>query len=63
MSQKRYEDLIGKMAVAADRLRRSKRGHSNRCIVELDPESYAPCSCGATAYNAAIDEAIKELKP
>lgn len=63
MSQKHsYEDLIGKMAVATDRLRQKKRNHDDRCIVELDPESYAPCSCGATAYNMAIDEAIKALK-
>lgn len=63
MSQRHtYEDLIGKMAVATDRLRQKKRNHGDRCNVELDPESCAPCSCGATSFNAAIDEAIKVLK-
>lgn len=57
-----YEDLIGKIAVARDRLSQKKRRHKDRCVVETDPDGFAPCSCGASEFNAAIDEAIRVLK-
>ncbi len=50
---------IGRAELA---LNQAKKGHSERCIVELDPDGMAPCNCGASATNAAIDKALKELQ-
>jgi hypothetical protein len=43
-------------------LKGGKVRHSDRCRVELDPEGYAPCNCGATSTNAAIERAIRILE-
>lgn len=43
-------------------LKKGKQGHNDRCRVELDPEGYAPCNCGASSTNAAIDRAIRILE-
>lgn len=37
--------------------------HSTSCAIENDPESMAPCSCGATQYNARIEQIRQELDP
>lgn len=58
------EQLIVRMTEAKmliQQVQREAGGHSNRCAVELDPEGYAPCSCGASGRNSKIDEAIKKL--
>jgi len=57
-----YEQLIEKMVRAKMKLEGARRRHADRCIVELDPEGFAPCNCGSNDLNAALDEAAKELK-
>lgn len=57
-----YEQLIEKIALAKADLRSSRRSHSDRCAVELDPEGFSPCSCGASAHNSRIESAIEKLK-
>jgi hypothetical protein len=54
--------LMEKIIRAKVKLESMKKDHSNRCIVELDPEGYAPCSCGATSSNSNISSILDELK-
>lgn len=35
--------------------------HSDRCIVELDPEGYTPCNCGRDNIRTALTSVLKEL--
>lgn len=50
--------LIRKMARAEMALENARVNHKDNCIVELDPEGYAPCNCGATATNSRIESAL-----
>jgi len=52
--------LVEKMARAKMRLEGHRRQHADHCPTE-DPESLAPCNCGASDTNDTIDKAIKEL--
>jgi len=52
--------LVEKMARAKMRLEGHRRQHTDHCPME-DPSSLAPCNCGASNTNDAIDKAIKEL--
>jgi len=64
MNQKyTYEQLIEKIIRAKIALEKAPRGrgHSNFCPME-DPESYAPCNCGASDANRPIQEALDALK-
>lgn len=61
MADKETYKLIEKMARAKMRLEDSTQQHKNGCPVECDPEGFAPCNCGASAANAALKRAIKEL--
>jgi hypothetical protein len=56
------EQLIVKMTEARIILEGTQREHSRSCNVENDPESYAPCNCGASAHNNSIQKAIDKLK-
>ena len=57
-----YEQLIEKIVMARMALKKvSLANHSNYCPIE-DPESYAPCNCGADGDNAPIEEALRILK-
>ena len=53
--------LIEKMVRAKVKLEGSRMSHKDSCPVESDPEGYAPCNCGASKTNSAIDAAIREL--
>lgn len=56
-----YEQLIEKIALARAALKRvPTRAHSVACPVE-DPESYAPCNCGASAAMSPIRDAVDLL--
>jgi hypothetical protein len=57
-----YEQLIEKLVRAKVKLEGTRRSHTDRCAVELDPEGFAPCSCGVSAHNSALEAALKELK-
>ena len=57
-----YEQLIEKIVRAKMKLEGGSKDHSDRCAVELDPEGYAPCSCGASSHNSSVQAAIDELK-
>ena len=54
--------LIEKIVRAKVRLESAKRRHSERCMVDMDPDYMGPCTCGAESSNAAIDAALKELE-
>ena len=57
-----YEQLLEKIIRARMHLENVPRPqHSNFCPVE-DPESYAPCTCGASGKNKHVDSALRELK-
>lgn len=59
-----YEQLMEKIIRARIHLEKASHGgrhHSNFCPME-DPESYAPCNCGAADVNRPIEDAIRELK-
>jgi hypothetical protein len=57
-----YEQLVEKIIRARVHLEQARHAeHSRSCPVE-DPESYAPCNCGASAKNRVIDSALLELK-
>lgn len=64
-----YEQLVEKIARARMMLemkRPKHQSHSDRCMVELDPEYYGPCTCGATSSNSQLDgmfdDVIDELR-
>jgi hypothetical protein len=57
-----YEQLLEKTLRARIHLEKVKPvDHSRMCPVE-DPESCAPCNCGASGKNAPIEAALQELK-
>ena len=49
------------MTRAKIRLENAKMSHRNSCPVETDPEGFAPCNCGASNTNYAIESAIQDL--
>lgn len=64
-----YEQLIEKIARARLMLetrRPKRRSHDDSCMVELDPDYYGPCTCGATRANSqadsGFDDVIEELR-
>ncbi|OGN06281.1 MAG: hypothetical protein A3B86_04145 [Candidatus Yanofskybacteria bacterium RIFCSPHIGHO2_02_FULL_38_22b] len=61
MSELSPTKLIEKIVRAKVKLENSKMNHKDSCPVESDPEGYAPCNCGASKTNGAIDAAIREL--
>lgn len=54
--------LHEKIVRAKVKLEGSKKEHASNCRVVLDPESTAPCSCGATDFNKVVDAALNELE-
>lgn len=53
--------LTERITKAAAALRKAKQGqHTNSCPIE-DPESFAPCNCGASSANGPIQEALEHL--
>lgn len=56
------QELMLKIARAQIRLEDAKRPHSEKCIINLDPESHSPCNCGASEVNTGIDKALSELR-
>ncbi len=56
-----YEQLIEKMVRAKIKLEGARRRHSDHCVTEYDPETMAPCNCGAADLNAALNDAAREL--
>ena len=61
MSQLSAVRLIEKIVRAKVKLERARSPHRDSCPVECDPEGFAPCNCGASATNSAIDSAMREL--
>jgi hypothetical protein len=35
--------------------------HDSRCMIELDPTSYAPCSCGVSKTRSILQTVLDEL--
>lgn len=62
MQKYSYEQLLEKIIRAKIELEHLRRRHSDRCRVELDPEGFAPCDCGADGVNATVNMAIKLLE-
>lgn len=56
------EKLFERIIRAKVKLEGMKKGHDARCVVEMDPEGFAPCNCGATTRNAVVDEILKILE-
>ncbi len=54
--------MVRKIVRAEVALESAKQRHKDSCIVETDPESIAPCNCGASGVNSAIDKALRELR-
>ncbi len=53
--------LMEKIIRAKIKLEGMRKAHGDRCMIEMDPEYFGPCTCGATASNSAINAALKEL--
>jgi len=56
------DSLMEKIIEARLIAKQAMKSHADRCVVEMDPEGYAPCNCGATAANNALQEVIDKLK-
>ena len=55
-------ELGRRLGKAESELEKAKTSHADRCAVEMDPEGYTPCNCGASSTNLAIDKAIRILR-
>lgn len=53
--------LIEKIVRARVRLEDMKLSHKGSCVVEADPEGFAPCNCGASRVNHQIQGVLDEL--
>jgi hypothetical protein len=60
-AEKLFERII-RAKVKLEELKLISGQHSSRCVVELDPEGYAPCNCGASRVRSLIDSALKSLE-
>ncbi len=54
--------LIEKIIVARTTLERAKLRHGDRCMLEMDPDYYGPCTCGRGEIIAAVESVIRGLK-
>jgi hypothetical protein len=61
MASKEEIKLIEKISRTKMKLESMLRQHSANCMLELDPDYYGPCTCGANEHNRGIQAAIKEL--
>lgn len=62
MSKYTNEQLMEKIIRAKIHLENVPSAHhANSCPVE-DPESYAPCNCGASGKNSYVERALEALK-
>jgi hypothetical protein len=52
--------LVEKIVRAKVKLEEAQVKHKGGCVTE-DPESFAPCNCGASYVNQALTRAIREL--
>ncbi len=55
-------ELIEKIVRAQVSLENSKARHGDNCVVNLDPDSMAPCNCGASKINSTIEATLRQLK-
>ena len=56
------ERLFEKIIRVKVKLENAKIKHSRNCVIDLDPEGYAPCDCGASKFNAMINDILEELE-
>lgn len=54
--------LIEQIVRAKVQLEGMKVTHKDNCVVENDPEGYAPCNCGAAQTNNKIDAVLRTLE-
>lgn len=57
-----YEQLFEKVIRAKIKLEAQRRAHDDRCMLEIDPDYYGECTCGAKAHNAVFDAILEELE-
>ena len=57
-----YEQLLEKLIRAKIKLEALRRKHDDRCMLELDPDYYGDCTCGASPHNAVFDDVLEELE-
>lgn len=60
MADLSHTQLIEKIVRAKVALEGATVRHKEHCATE-DPDSTAPCNCGASAANAGISRALREL--
>lgn len=58
-TEKLIERII-RAKVALEELRH-KLSHTRYCVIDVDPEGFSPCDCGASERLAHIDKALKAL--
>lgn len=61
MAELTNTQLIEKIVRAKVALEGAKVKHEDFCVTE-DPDSMAPCNCGASAANNAISRALRTLE-
>lgn len=57
-----YEQILEKLVLAKAKISGIPRKQHRITCPEEDPESYAPCNCGAMEHNKPLDEAVELLK-
>lgn len=57
-----YEQLMEKIIRAKFVLQLRHVPHDDRCMLELDPDYYGECTCGAKAANAPNSELLDILE-
>jgi len=55
------EKLFERIIRAKVKLENMKTPHNMRCAIELNPEGFDPCTCGADARNAIVNEILRIL--
>lgn len=57
-----YECLFERLIRAKIKVESLRRKHDDRCMIELDPDYYGECTCGAAEHNAPLDAVMEELE-
>lgn len=56
-----YEQLFERLVRAKVKLESLRRQHDGDCMLELDPDYYGDCTCGASKHNAPFDAVMDDL--
>ena len=61
MDRKRVAEKVMRAKIMLEGKKPRRAGHSDRCMIDLDPDYYGPCTCGADKVNAAANESFDPI--